>query len=91
MKTFPNVVGCDLDRAITLIDTYLKGIHVNYTFKSVAYNRIKLDQRKNEIILYLDKFNEVISTPYILYDESYAINKFLVEEQEEDNESYYYD
>jgi hypothetical protein len=85
MKTFPNVVGCDLDRATTLIDTFLRGINVSYSLKSVPYNRIKIDQRKNEIILYLDKFNEVISTPYILYDESYAVNKIVLDEEEEDD------
>jgi len=84
LKTFPNVVGCNLDKAITLIDTYLKAYGVNYSLKSVTYNRIKFDQKKNEIIIYLDKFNEVISTPYIQYDELHLNKNVNIQEEDDD-------
>lgn len=86
LKTFPNVVGCHVDRAYTLIDTYLKSQGITYYVKSVPYDRQKHTQKKNEIILYLDKFNEVISTPFITFDEYYGKNS--IEEEEDDDKKY---
>ena len=73
IKTFPNVVGYDVPRAVTVIETKLKGIspYIYFSYRVELYNKTtyKPANRRNEIVFYVDKNNEIATTPYLEYTE----------------------
>ena len=74
VKKFPNIVGCSPDKASLIIEPTLNSLKIPFYYRIETYNKMKgsSTQRKNEIVLYVDKNNEIVTTPYVFYDEVYT-------------------
>lgn len=103
--TFDNVVGCSLERAKTLINFKLLSLGItNYFFTVELYNfknmkNSNLEKQKNQIILWIDKNNDVTKTPSLQYvpktkkdeqDDEEEIHHYKEDDYEE-NETFYYE
>jgi hypothetical protein len=78
VKKFPNIVGCSPDKASLIIEPTLNLLQIPFFYRIEIYNKIKGSsaQKKNEIVLYVDKNNEIVTTPYVIYDEVYTYSEY---------------
>jgi len=94
---FENVVGLDLERAKSLINDKMKTLKVSYSIYIKTYtfkNRKEAQtQNQNQIVVWVDKNNEVVTTPFIQFSKKTANDKKEEENyfEEQEQEQRYHD
>lgn len=83
---FENVVGLDLDRAKRLIDDKMKTYKVSYSIYVKMYTfknkKEAQPQNQNQIVVWVDKNNEVVTTPFIQFTKKSS----MVDKKDEEND-----
>jgi hypothetical protein len=86
---FDNVVGLDLERAKSLIREKLVSMNISYTLYTKTYSfknkKESSAQTPHQIFLWVDKNNEIVTTPYIQFNQK-STSKLFEEEEYDINE-----